>query len=163
MPEWLLGLISGVVVVYVGDSLRESRDRRHRGNQLLAKVHVLVDKVRPEPLLFLAGLDQQRAERDGAELWRQWQEHQEALHVFAFESGPAAERAVKQAATHISLSIQATRNAIEAADDDSAARASTKETAQEMYAVALECVDDLDRAFAGRSLSGLLKSERRRA
>jgi hypothetical protein len=68
---------------------------------------------------------------------------------------------VKEAATHVALSIQATRNAIDAADDP-LTTASAKQSAVEAYEVAIECVDDLDRAFAGRSQGGLLNSERRR-
>jgi hypothetical protein len=64
--------------------------------------------------------------------------------------------------THVSMSIQMTRNAIDAADDPTT-KDSLKQTAVEAYAVAIECVDDLDRAFAGRSLRGLLRSDRRRA
>jgi hypothetical protein len=68
---------------------------------------------------------------------------------------------VRQVTTHVSMSIQLTRNAIDAADDPTT-KASSKQTAVEAYEVAIECVDDLDRAFAGRSLRGLLNAWRRR-
>jgi hypothetical protein len=161
MPEWLLGLISGVVLVYISGWFQERRERRNRGNQLVAKLHVLVEEVRPGPILYAATLDQERVERAGLDLWRRWRELREPLHVFAFESGSTVEAAVKQVTTHVSMSIQLTRNAIDAADDQTT-RASSKQTAEEAYDVAIECVDDLDRAFAGRSLRGLLKSETRR-
>jgi hypothetical protein len=162
MPEWLLGLISGVVLVYVSGWFEERRERRNRGNQLVAKVHVLVEEIRPDPILYAATLDQERVERAGLDLWRRWRELREPLHVFAFESGSKVEAAVRQVTTHVSMSIQMTRNAIDAADDPTT-KDSLKQTAVEAYAVAIECVDDLDRAFAGRSLRGLLRSDRRRA
>jgi hypothetical protein len=147
------------------DEERAEREREQAGTgdrALIAKLHLLVEDIRPGPLLHLADLDQERATRAGHDLWRRWRELKEPLHVFASESGPGIADAVKDAATHLALSLQATRNAIGAADDPPT-RASAKQSAVEAYEVAMECVDDLDCAFAGRSQSGLLKSERRRA
>jgi hypothetical protein len=145
----------------------EERAERERGRAgaadraLIANLHLLVEDVRPGPVLHLAHLDRERAVRAGADLWRRWRELKEPLHLFASESGASVADAVKEAATHVALSIQATRNAIDAADDP-LTTASAKQSAVEAYEVAIECVDDLDRAFAGRSQGGLLNSERRR-
>ena len=117
--------------------------------------------MKPGPLLFLAGLDQERSQRAGKDLWGRWRELREPLHVFALESDPTLERAVREATTHLSISIQATRNAIDAADDPET-KASSKTTAEQAYKVASECVEDLDRVFAGRKLRGVLDSKLRR-
>jgi hypothetical protein len=54
-------------------SYQERRDRRSRGRQLLARVHTVVD-ASPDAPIFAATLDQERAERAGAELWQRWRE-----------------------------------------------------------------------------------------
>jgi hypothetical protein len=147
------------------DEERAEREREQAGaanRALLAKLHSLVEDARPQPLLFLAGLDQERAERNGAQLWSRAWELREPLRALAYESPEAVQRAVKETATHVNISIQATRNAIDAADDPQT-RAELKTAAEQAYKVARECLADLDRAVEGRELGGALHAERRRA
>jgi hypothetical protein len=147
------------------DEERAEREREQAGaanRALLAKLHGLVEDARPDPLLFLAGLDQERAERNGAQLWSRAWELREPLRAFAYESPEAIQRAVKETATHLNISIQMTRDAVAAADDPTT-RQDLKTAAQKAYKVAQECLADLDRAVEGRDLSGALHAERRRA
>jgi hypothetical protein len=174
MPEWLAavltfgaGILGGVAIAFASTAfsvwLQERRDRRSRGRQLLAKLHSLFEDAEPYPILYVASLDQERAERAGRELWRRWREElREPLRIFAFESSEAVQRYAKETATHIALSIQMTRNAIDAADDPET-RAAAKTAAEEAYKVAQACIDDLDRAFEGRELSRALDADRRRS
>jgi hypothetical protein len=172
MPGWLAGVLtygagvlSGVVVALVsagfGVWFQERRDRRNQGMQLLARLHGLVARAQPGVLLFLAQRDQERAERAGREIWDKWRELDEPLRIFAFDAPEPVQRAAKDAATHVALSVEATRRAIEAADDPET-RADLKTAAEKQYKIAQECLDDLDRAFAGRELSRVLHAEQRR-
>jgi hypothetical protein len=66
--------------------------------------------------------------------------------MFAVNSHPVILRAAKDVAVHVVLSIQATRDAIEAVrgpDETSLLR-----NAEQQYKLARECLDDLDRTFA---------------
>jgi hypothetical protein len=156
VPEWLIGLLSGVALTAFGLWLQERREARRRGIGLIAKLHVIFEDIRPGPLLYVAGLDQERAQRAGADLWQRWRDLREPLHVFAFESSRSVQRFVKEATTHLSLSIQATRNAINEADDRETA-AELRRIAEDAYKIAGECIDDLDVIVAGRKLNFSLR------
>lgn len=161
MPEWLLGLVSGAAIALFSAWLQDAREARKRGIAVLAQLHVMFEDVNPTPILLFVGSDVERARRNGRDLWRRWRALREPLLVFAFESPASVERAARKAVTHVSLSIQATRNAIEEADD-SEAFPDVKKIAEDAYAIAGECVDDLDRAVTGRTWRRILDSERRR-
>jgi hypothetical protein len=171
MPGWVaavltfgVGIVSGLVIAFASTVFnawfQERRETRKRRHGVLARLHLLFEEAKPEPVLFLAGIDQERAQRNGDDLWRRWREFRESFFEFQFDAPAPVQRAAKEAATHLTLSIQATRNAINEADDTDTAPA-LKKIAEQAYNVASDCIYDLDQAVTGRKLT--LDAERRRS
>jgi hypothetical protein len=173
MPEWLVavltfgsGIVGGVLIAFASTVFnawyQDRRERKKRGVRLLARLHLLFEQAKPEPMLFLATLDQERAQRAGADLWRRWREFRESFLEFQFDAPEPVEKLARETATHVAISIQATRNAINEADDRETAQV-LKKNAEDAYSVASECIDDLDHAFAGRALGRSPDAVRRRS
>ena len=156
MPEWaivLVGVAGGVIAALVGAAftawLQERREWQRHGADAITKLRILLTDADPQGVLFGAGSDPERARRNGADLWRRWREVREPFLTFALVSRPAIQQAAEQAATHVALSIQATRNAIDEIERGEAdSRKAARHVAQEQYKQAKECVDDVDRVFA---------------
>lgn len=158
MPEWailLVGVAGGVIAALAGAGftawLQERRERRRRGAELIARLRVLLMDADPKGVLFSVASDPERATRNGRDLWRRWWELREPFYTFAINSRPAIQQAAKEAATHAALSIQATRNAIDATSEPD--RSEAKRIAEQQYQFADECLDELDRTFAAHRWS----------
>lgn len=159
MPEWaipLVGVAGGVIAALAGVGfsawLQERRERRKRGADLIARLALLLMDANPRGLVFLAASDQERAQRSGADLHGRWRDLREPFITFAVNSHPAILRTAKETATRIVLSIQATRDAIDAVRGPD--ETSLRRTAEQQYKLASECLDDVRGVRGWRNVYG---------
>jgi hypothetical protein len=147
------------VGVVLGSWLTERRERKRRSADIIAGLRVLRD-AKPRPLIFSAGLvdpdEPARAKRHGEWLWGQWREVRQPLLAFAYsDSSLAVRKAGEEVATHVALSIDATRHAVDRAGEpgmhtDTRAQHEKErlQNAEQAYEHACEAVDSLEGALA---------------